>query len=130
MGSSTLNDELRRFIQTIVSIPHLEAMLLLRQFPEQEWDKKTIAQRLYLTPAQTATMLGDLSVAGVCVGVAGQPGKFSYAPAFAELSDLIDQLAEYYAQNLIEVTNMIHSRANASRRAQQFADAFKFKKDP
>jgi len=129
MGSLKLNDELRRFIQTIVSIPHLEAMLLLRQFPEQAWDKEAIAQRLYLSPEQTATLLGDLSAAGVCKGVTGQSGAFSYAPIFAGLSELIDQLAEYYSYNLIEVTNMIHSRANASRRAQQFADAFKFKKD-
>lgn len=129
MSSSTLNDELRRFIQTIVSIPHLEAMLLLRQFPEREWEEKAIAQRLYLGREQVAVMLGDLAAVGICRAVADAAGKFIYAPAYSELSDLIDQLADYYSHNLIEVTNMIHAKANAGRRAQQFADAFKFKKD-
>ena len=40
---------------------------------------------------------------------------------------MIDQLAEIYAKNLVEVTNLIHSKIG--KRAQQFADAFKWRKD-
>jgi hypothetical protein len=39
----------------------------------------------------------------------------------------IDQLAELYARHLVEVTLLIHS--SLDRKAQQFADAFKWRKD-
>lgn len=129
MTSVKLSDDLRRFIQAIISVPHLEAMLLLHQSPMQAWDQATIALRLYLKPEQAANMLEDLCAAGICKVAANQPGKFVYAPAAEELGHLLDQLADYYSRNLIEVTNMIHSKANRGHRAQQFADAFKFKKD-
>ncbi len=129
MNSLQLSNELRRFIHSIASIPHLEAMLLLHQSPEQEWDENAIARRLYLSQEQATAMLKDLSVSGICAPIPNQPGQFIYAPQFSELGELIDQLAHYYSQNLVEVTNMIHSRANSGRLVHLFADAFKFNKD-
>lgn len=129
MTSRQLSNELRRFIHSIPSIPQLEAMLLLHQSPDQEWDEETIARRLYLSHEQAACMLKDLSASGICKPIPNQPGKFIYAPSFSELGELIDQLAHYYSLNLIEVTNMIHSKANAGRLVHLFADAFKFNKD-
>ena len=41
---------------------------------------------------------------------------------------MIDRLAEVYYQHLVEVTNLIHSKT--SKKAQQFADAFKWRKEP
>lgn len=43
------------------------------------------------------------------------------------LHALIDQLAALYAHNLVGVTHLIHSKLN--KKAQQFADAFKWQKD-
>jgi hypothetical protein len=40
---------------------------------------------------------------------------------------MLDRLAGIYARNLVDVTNLIHSKT--SRKAQQFADAFKWRKD-
>lgn len=129
MNSPTLSNELRRFIHTIASIPHLEAMLLLHQSPQQEWDANAIAERLYLKPAEATAMLSDLHVSGICVPIPEKFGYFVYAPTVNELGNLIDQLAIFYASNLIEVTNIIHSKANAGRMVHLFADAFKFQKD-
>ena len=39
----------------------------------------------------------------------------------------IDRLADLYATHLVEVTHLIHS--SLDRKAQQFADAFKWRKD-
>jgi len=129
MNPPELSDELRRFIYSIASIPHLEAMLLLHHAPNETWDATTTAQRLYLAVDQVTDVLSDLAAAGICNAVADQPGKYQYAPAFNELNELIAQLARYYSRNLIEVTNMIHSKAKPGRRVQLFADAFKFNKD-
>ena len=129
MNSSELSDELRRFIYSIASIPHLEAILLLHHAPAEVWDAPTTAQRLYLSVDQVTGVLNDLAEVGICSAVANQPGKFQYAPTHSELNELIAQLALYYSRNLIEVTNMIHSKAKPGRRVQLFADAFKFNKD-
>lgn len=124
-----MSDELRRFIHTIASIPQIEAILLFHQTPSQVWDENAIAQRLYLNHGQVGIMLKDLCAAGICEQLPDSESEFIYAPAASELGELIDQLAVYYSRNLIEVTNMIHSRTNTGRRVQQFADAFKFRKD-
>jgi hypothetical protein len=57
---------------------------------------------------------------------AGAAG-YRYAPADAGLRERIDRLADVYATHLVEVTHLIHS--SLDRKAQQFADAFKWRKD-
>ena len=123
-----LSDDLRRFIYSLGSIPHLEAILLLRQNHSQIWQSTIVAQRLYIAEDVAASMLNDLHKSGICVRSTENPQEYQFRPIDAELSDLIERLAHYYAHNLIEVTNMIHSTASQNSRVQQFADAFKFKK--
>lgn len=129
MTSSGLSSELRRFINSIVSIPHLELMLLLHQNPEQIWTVTAVAQRIYVNNTQAASMLEDLTHARICKCISDEAGEFIYSPEFPELAQLIDQLADYYPRNLIKVTNMIHAKSAAGQRVQMFADAFKFNKD-
>lgn len=125
MSDPELSADLRRFILTsIPSVPYLEAVLLLRAEPEKEWDASQLARRLYV-PERTGAELLELlrsSGVGIPVGAAG----LRYAPA-PELADLLDRLAQAYASNLVTVTDLIHSRID--RRAQQFADAFRFRKE-
>jgi hypothetical protein len=52
---------------------------------------------------------------------------FRYAPSSPELRGMVDMLASYYSTNLVDVTQIIHSAG--ARRAMQFADAFKLRKD-
>lgn len=129
MNSSDLSNELRRFINTIVSIPHLETMLLLHQAPDRDWSISAVAQRIYVNPSQAALMLKDLCDAGICKPVADIDDHFIYSPATSELATLIDELSDYYPRNLIQVTNMIHAKSSSGQRVQLFADAFKLHKD-
>lgn len=129
MNSVNLSNELRRFINTIASIPHLEIMLLLQQNPNQIWSITAIAQRMYVGEAQAGAMLKDLHEAGICKPVSSEAIEYIYSPAFEELGQLIDQLSDYYPRNLIQVTNMIHAKSASGQRVQMFADAFKFNKD-
>lgn len=129
MTALDLSDKLRRFINGIASIPHLETMLLLQQASGHEWRVAEVAQRIYVNESQAAAMLNDLCVAGICKPVSAARTEFIYAPAFAELAQLIDQLAEYYPRNLIAVTNMIHAKSASGQRVRMFADAFKFHKE-
>ena len=116
-------DDVRRFILTSVpSVPYLEAMLLLRGQPHAAWDTAALARRLYI-PQQTAEeLLRQLAEAGF---VADVSAGACYRPP-EELAGLVDQIAKLYAEELVAVTELIHTRQE--RRARQFADAFRLRK--
>ena len=120
---SELSADLRRYILTSVpSVPYLEAVLLLRGEPEHEWGAGQLARRLYVPDRTAAELVVLLRDSGVAAG----EGRVRYAPT-AELRELLDRLAQAYATDLVGVSSLIHSRID--RRARQFADAFRFRKD-
>ena len=127
MARESIPEEVRRFILTsISSVPCLEALLLLRNAPDQTWDSTTVAERLYISEKAATELLVNLSAAGFIVALEAEPAFYRYHPSSEELRQMIDQLADTYAKNLVEVTNIIHSKTG--KRAQQFADAFKWRK--
>lgn len=126
--NNAIPDEVRRFIANLIpSVPHLEALLLLRSQPEEPWSLAELANRLYISEKKARELASDLVSMGVIgASTSAQPG-FTYAPSSPSLSATIDQLAAIYASRLVEVTHLIHSKTN--RKAQQFADAFKWSED-
>jgi hypothetical protein len=129
MDKPSIPEDLRRFVLTsIPSVPFLEALLLMRADPGQAWRRDTLARRLYVREKTAEGLLADLCTAGIAVHCrdAGVDG-YRYAPADAGLRERIDRLADVYATHLVEVTHLIHS--SLDRKAQQFADAFKWRKD-
>ena len=121
---SEIPDDLRRFILTSVpSVPFLEAMLLLRSAPGAAWDAAEVARRLYIPTQRAEALLAQLGDAGFA---APAPPTWRWAPA-AEAVGFVDALASHYADNLVAVTELIHTRQE--RRAHQFADAFRLRKD-
>lgn len=128
MTGGELSDEVRRFILTSVpSVPYLEAVLLLRTEPDGGWDAERVARRLYVSDRQAADLLGQLAAAGIASQGEGSPGQYRYRPNTDELASRLDALADAYASNLLGVTELIHSRLD--KRAHQFADAFRLRKD-
>jgi hypothetical protein len=129
MKRAELSEEIRRFILTSVpSVPYLEAILLLRTDPDAGWDVRRLAARLYVAERQAAELLTALAAAGIARGEDHEETPlFRYAPATDELRERLDALAQAYSANLVGVTDLIHSRVD--KRAQQFADAFRLRKD-
>lgn len=126
MSAPELPADVRRFILTSVpSVPYLEALLLLRADPGHPWDAAQLARRLYV-PERTGIELLDLLRDSGITQPAGEGAGVRYAPA-AELAELLDRVAHAYASELVTVTELIHSRID--RRAQRFADAFRFRKE-
>jgi len=126
MTKTPVPDEVRRFILTsIPSVPHLEALLLLRADGTRSWDAGEVARRLYINGSQATGLLDALVEAGMA-GRAGD-GAYVYAPSSDELRTAIDALAVTYATNLVGVTDLIHSRTVKS--ALKFADAFRWTKE-
>jgi hypothetical protein len=130
MKQEVLTDDLRRFIFSIPSIPHLEAILLMRR-EAGRWDAARLAQRLYLPTERAASLLADLATAHICRQDDATALAWRYQPATDELDALVGSLERYYSQNLIEVTNMIHAGTRRHSRIREFADAFRWgKKKP
>lgn len=125
MNTPAIPDDVRRFVLTsIASVPHLEALLLLRAAPQRLWDSAQVAERLYVNEPLARQVLLDLCAGGI---VAAEDAAYRFAPQRAELAALLDQVAEAYAANLVGITGLIHSKLD--RQAQQFADAFIWRKD-
>lgn len=129
MEKTPIPDEVQRFILlAIPSVPHLEAILLMRGDPSLTWDAAQLARRLYSTEKAAKALLADLAGGGFIRHDRQRPGGLRFAPQSAQLAAMIDRLAVAYSQNLIGVSTLIHSKMN--RKAQRFADAFVWKKEP
>lgn len=128
MGQLPVPDQLKRFIWLFIpSVSYLEALLLVRSNTSKWWDYKEIATRLYLDDPASQRLLEDLLATGALSANPEDSTLYRYAPRTPQLQQMIDQLASLYAQNLVEVTHLIHSKLN--KKAQRFADAFKWQKD-
>jgi hypothetical protein len=132
MTKADIPDEVRRFILTSVpSVPYLEANILLRAEPNDPWDAQRLSRRLYLPEPRTAELLQALAAAGIAEPAQQEASQrvseaFRFNPATPELDAMLDRLTRVYAGNLMGVTDLIHSRVD--KRAQQFADAFRWRK--
>ena len=117
-------EELRRFILTSVpSIPFVEAFLVFREQAGSSVPIETVARRLYISERDAAEIVEQLRAARI---IEPLDAGSRYAPG-EDLAPVLDLLAGFYRTNLVEVTALVHSRTG--RMAQQFADAFKIRKD-
>lgn len=134
MPRPELAPDLRRFIVTnIPSVPYLEAILLLRSQPQRGWTARDMAGRLYVGEAQAAALLDASVNAGIAARVpdteTNTDSSIVYQPATPELAQMLDRLATHYASDVITVATLIHHRPPESTPAQQFADAFRWRKE-
>jgi hypothetical protein len=128
MVDDLIPDDVRQFIFSFIeSVAHLEGLLLLRADPQAAWRVDQVAGRLYIDKRQAAEVLAHLSANGFLNATGNQVPAYSYRPASAELAQTVDRVADYYSKYLIPMTNLIHSRPKP--KIQQFADAFRLRKD-
>ena len=109
--------DLRSFIkQHIVSVPYLEALLLMRRAGSAGLDRASLADALYVNEVAAAQLLAQLSQAGL-VQALPAPGNLPHYIYAAQppQAALIDRLAEEYANNLIGVSMLIHTTGMQTR---------------
>ena len=124
MAPEAIPDDVRDFVSRYIdTVAQLEALLLLRNNPNEKWDTRNVAQRLYVNERQASETLNGLRSAGLLVV---ENDQWRYACATAELEGVVDRLGALHSQHLIALTHVIHSKPSAAR---QFADAFKLRKD-
>lgn len=118
---------MRRFILgNALTVPDVEALLMLRGSPGAGCDADLLASRLYLSRARADAVAAKLRNLGA-VEQLGDATGMVYRPRTTELSAVIDSLLSCYARNLVQVAQLIHSTEIQS--AQAFADAFRIRKE-
>lgn len=119
MNRSSIPEPLRAFITAhIPSVPYLEALLLMRSFPGGGWTAAQLGRRLYLSDSRAAELLEALAEDGIAAP-AGTADCYCYRPQSSALRDMLDQLALYYASNLVGISKLIHARDQAAPIASQ-----------
>ena len=127
MVDALIPDDVQAFLlKHIDSIAQLEALLLMRANATLPWVAETLAQRLYITPQDTAVLLERLRADGFLEVLPNPSSSYQYHPASNELAHMVDRVADLYAKYLIPVTNLIHAKPRI--RVQEFADAFRLRK--
>lgn len=125
MSEPVIPPEVRRFVLgTLPSVPHLEALLLLRDRP-QGLSHDELAARLYVTKATAARLAADLDRSGLAVSDGTQA---SYRPTNDDVRATVDVVAAVYARNVVAMSSLIHSTTDL--KAFQFAGAFRVRKEP
>ena len=128
MPAYVIPDDVRRFLlKRIESVAHLEALLLFRDNPNMEWSQPAVAARLYLDPEDVAPILARLCADGFIMRAESPEAPYRYRPSSSELGALADRVAAEYAKHLVPITKLIHDKPRL--RVQEFADAFKLRKD-
>lgn len=128
MAEYPIPNEVRQFIlESIDSIAQLEALLLLRGSPNEEWGAQKVARRLYISEQEATSLLARLSAERLIVFSNDKPPLCRYQPDSDNLARIVDRLAETYSKHLVPVTNLVHSKPRT--RVREFADAFNLRKD-
>ena len=124
MSDSSVPDHVRDFLLVhIHSVAHLEALLLLREHDNEQWNVAHLSQRLYIDEADAGTILNALVASNL---ITEKGSTFQFGPLDDEQRLLVDAVAANYAQRLVPVTRIIHEKGTS---AYQFANAFRFGKD-
>lgn len=124
-GRGGVPDDVRRFVlSSVPSVPWLEALLIFRG-SVAPLPVRALAERLYTSEERARQLVAELRASRLVA--TDDEVSFRYAPATPEAAALVERLAQVYTAQLLEITRLIHS--NTERKAQQFADAFKLRKD-
>jgi hypothetical protein len=121
-----ISEPVRRFIaQHIHSAAQLEVLLLVRAVPDRGWSVAEVARAQVASPDMAEKLLEDLRARGLVAGD-GSPRQYHYDSP-AELSPVIDALAEAYATRRVAVVGLIFSKPSTA--VTDLADAFRIRKD-
>ena len=119
--------EVDRFIlDSIDSVPHLEALLLVWQNPSEHWTVEDVAKRLWIDREDTRSILNDLARNQFLTAIAGEPEHYTYR-ADPGNDRILRGVADVYRQEMIRISTMIHAKPSSAVRA--FARAFRFTKE-
>lgn len=109
---------------SVGSVWELELLLLLRRGRQQAWTQDQLVRELRASPSIVANGVERLQKAGLVITEGAQ---CRYAAAARRLDELVERLDELYRERPTTVMNAVLGAPSA--KLQNFADAFRLKKD-
>lgn len=126
MERDLIPEDILRFVaDSIDSVPHLEALLLLWEYSDKAWTQEEIAQRVYIQREQALAILHDLARRRFIAADPGAAERYRYDAGWEEGRQMMPRVADCYRRHLVGLANFIHSKASLAVR--DFARAFQFK---
>ncbi len=126
MGENSITLELRRFIANhIQSVEQLEVLCVLFADPNRSFSISEVLHRVQSSEKSVADCLDAFRAAGFLAVEPG--GKYRFAPANEPVKDLVGKLIQTYRERRVSVIECIYARASDT--IQDFADAFRLRKD-
>ncbi|HXR98037.1 MAG TPA: hypothetical protein VN709_09355 [Terriglobales bacterium] len=111
--------------QHIASVPHLEALLLLRGERERRWTGTALAKALFIGADRAGIILRDLEQRGFAQSSEEGSGEYWYHAGDGEREDMLDQVQTAYRRELVRISKLIHARSSA---LGEFARAFDWRR--
>jgi hypothetical protein len=120
------SDEEKTFLRVAIrSMWALELLLFLRKHEGRAWTVDALTRELRASPSLVNEVLSTFRMASLIAE--DEAGAVRYSPASEPLKNIVDQVARDHATRPLAVMKEIYS-ADA-RKIQDFADAFKLRKD-
>jgi hypothetical protein len=119
--------DIKGFIaDNIDTVAQLELLLLLRSEAGKQWTAEQAGQALYSAADVTALQMADLQQKRLLAPGAAA-GTFVYRPESADLTLLVDRLADLYRERRVAVITAVYTKPIDKIRS--FADAFRLRKE-
>jgi hypothetical protein len=125
MSESNIRADVVQLIaRHIRSIEQLEILLLLYR-QGQPWSAEEVSRELRSSAMSAAHYLEIQTTEGLLAR--SGPDRFIFQPADPRITEVVEQLAEFYKERPLRVIDAIYgSRGSVS----EFADAFRLRRDP
>ncbi len=129
MAESDISPAIRDFItEQIDSVLQLEVLLLLFAHRSRAFTIEDITKELKIDANWLSAQLARLCSVGILVCMSqSNVSTYQYQPAKRELDEIVQGLADAYAQRRVSVVSLIFNKP--TDRLRHFADAFRIRKD-
>jgi predicted ArsR family transcriptional regulator len=130
VAESGIPAEVERFIAShIKSIEQLEVLLLLSSAPEKNWSVASVYQVIRSSESSVRERLDELVAQGLVQTSAASATVYKFSPKDKAASDLVAELASAYKERRVKVVQTIYSPPAIPTAAEEFANAFKIRKE-
>lgn len=126
LDEEKLAPEVRDFLNTYIdSVANLEALLLFKRNPDREWSAKTLSDELRTNVLWSSKQIAWLYSKSF-ISFGSKEDFYKYSAENPEMDEVIQKVSDSYARTRLTMISFICDRLV---RVQQFAEAFRIRKD-
>lgn len=127
MANNPVSQELSRFIARYIhSVEQLEILCLVSSNPAKSWSVGEVLHEVQSAEQSISSCLKKFQEDGFLVS-RKKEGMFQFSPTQPSLADSVRDLSKTYRERRVTIVEMIYKKP--SDPIQDFAEAFRFKKD-